>query len=126
ILTPDGSRFERPPQAFLHRLEMDRELASQARRSDMRKAQEIEGRRLDPGSPCLTVGRAPKFDQTCLLGMQGQSELREPLVQDSQHSLGILPVLKTQKPIVGVTNFERLTLQSRSEEHTSELQSPMY
>jgi hypothetical protein len=38
ILTPYGSRFERSPQAFLHRLEVDRELASQARRSDMREA----------------------------------------------------------------------------------------
>ena len=38
LSAPDGSRFERSPQALLHRPEVDRELASQARRSYMREA----------------------------------------------------------------------------------------
>ena len=43
--------------------------------------------------------------------MQGQAEFGEPLRQDLQHLFRILPVLKTQDGVIGVSDLVRFPLQ---------------
>src|ERR1051325_1794655 len=73
---------------------------------------------------------APERDQTCLLGVQSQTEFGQPFPQLLQELLGLVSMLKPQHCIISVANCYNISLRlpmpplmHRSEEHTSELQS---
>src|SRR3989338_11539529 len=63
--------------------------------ADVREAEEVERLRLPLlGAPPVLGREWPEFQQTCLLGVQLQAELREPITQVGQEPLGIRPVLE--------------------------------
>ena len=104
LLAPLRHRLHTPPKAFAHGPDVNREPAPSAARTDVREAEEIEGRRL------WRVGvtrqrRAPKRQQPRLLGVKRQPILCETLGQHVQDTLGILAILKAENEVVGVPNF---------------------
>src|SRR3970040_861680 len=61
--------------------------------ADVREAEEVERLRLPLAGPPPTLGRIrAELQQSCLLGVQLQAKLREPLAQLSQEPLGVRPV----------------------------------
>ena len=74
---------------------VNRELPASAARTEVREAEEVEGRRLRRVRPSRQR-RAPKRHEPRLLGMQRQPKLREPLRKDSQDPFRILAILKTE------------------------------
>src|ERR1022692_2547146 len=73
LATPHSSRFERSPQAFLHRLEVDRELASAARRGSG------ASRDFGPAKTSWRIEDPQAAKQTCLISSRFPSLTRVPL-----------------------------------------------
>jgi hypothetical protein len=73
--------------------------------TEMCKAKKREGLWFTFATP-LTSSRSepPEFDQSCLVRMQFQTELCEPLSKFFQEPLCFCPVLKAHHQIVGVTD----------------------
>src|SRR4030095_3037601 len=72
----------------------------------MCEPQKTEGCRLRPsGFLGLVQGSPPELHQPSLIRMQRQSVLLKSLCQHIEHSLGILPILKTENEIVGKTDL---------------------
>ena len=70
--------------------------------ADVREAQEVEGLRLADSPGLLVAGRvAPELDQPGLVGMQLQSELREPSAKVSQEPLGVTSMLEPDDEVIG-------------------------
>ena len=76
----------------------------------MREAEELERLRLaeptglrDPG------GVPPELDQPRLLGIQLQTELREPVAKLRPEPLGVLPMLKAHHEVIGVAHDDHIT-----------------
>ena len=79
LAAPFGHGLESPLQALLHRLDVHRELPSQAARTQVSETQEVEGCRFSPRPFRLRESLAPKLHKTGLFRMEHQPELREPL-----------------------------------------------
>src|SRR4051794_28599678 len=63
--------------------------------TDVSEAQEDEGLWLAvPAPPSVLGGEPPQFDQSRLLGVQGQAELLEPFPQFSEEPFGLATVLE--------------------------------
>ena len=73
LATPHSSRFERSPQAFLHRLEVDRELASAARRGSG------ASRDFGPAKTSWRIEDPQAAKQKCLISSRFPSLTRVPL-----------------------------------------------
>src|ERR1017187_4218236 len=73
LATPHSSRFERSPQAFLHRLEVDRELASAARRGSG------ASRDFGPAKTSWGIEDPQAAKQKCLISSRFPSLTRVPL-----------------------------------------------
>ena len=71
----------------------------------MREAEKLERLRLaEPTSLAITGGVPPELDQPRLLGVQLQTELREPVAQLSPEPFGVLPVLKPHHEVISPTH----------------------
>jgi hypothetical protein len=69
----------------------------------MRESQEYEGFWFSLATPfSISEGKPPELDQSCLVRMQFQTEPHQPLLEISQESFGVSPVLKAQHNIVGI------------------------
>src|ERR1035438_4817951 len=73
LATPHSSRFERSPQAFLHRLEVDRELASAARRGSG------ASRDFGPAKTSWRIEDPQAAKQKCLISSRFPPLTRVPL-----------------------------------------------
>src|SRR5262249_42626028 len=71
-LAPFGNSFQRPPQALLHRLDVNREPPSSATRALVSEAEEVERVGFRPRPVCAREGFAPKRHETRLFRMEGQ------------------------------------------------------
>lgn len=71
----------------------------------MRESQKHESLRL-PLTTLFSVSsrKAPKLDQSRLVGMQFQTELHQPLLEITQEPLGVSSVLKAQHKVVGISD----------------------
>src|SRR5881409_2339413 len=89
-----------PPRA--HRLPQHRELPLPRLPAAVREAKKVEGLG-SPVAPAPPVCHceAAKLDETRLVGMQRQPELREPLAQLGEELLGLLPMLESHDEVVG-------------------------
>jgi hypothetical protein len=75
----------------------------------MGEAQEREGLRLAiPALPSLLGGDPPEFDQSRLLGVQGQAEFLEAFPQFSEEPFGLAAVLEPHDEIVGVPHDDHV------------------
>src|SRR5258707_216197 len=71
----------------------------------MREAQEVESFRFSLStSPPVRGSAPPELDQSRLVWMQFQPELRQPLSKVAKKPLGVLTVLETYNQIVGITD----------------------
>src|SRR2546425_4456773 len=88
-----------PPRA--HRLPQHRELPSPRLPAAVREAEKIESLR-SPVAPAPAADRreAAKLDETRLVGMQRQPELRQPLAQLGEELLGLLPMLEPDDKVI--------------------------
>src|SRR6202521_5888351 len=112
LVAPLRHRLRTPPKPLTHGPNVNRELPASTARTDVREAEEVEGRRL-PRVRLSRQRRAPKRHEPRLLGMQRQPILREPLRKDSQDPFRILAILKAENEVVGVPNFGGLAAQAR-------------
>src|SRR5262249_57110957 len=77
-LAPFGDPFQGPPQALLHRLDMNREVPSPATRALVGKAEEVERVGFRPRPACAREGFAPKRHETRLFRVEGQPTRSTP------------------------------------------------
>ncbi len=110
---PFGHGLEGPSKALLHRLDMDRELPSPAERALVRQAENVEGVRLCPRPDRSRQGCTPELYETRLFRMEGQSVPCEPLGKHLQDLLGVLPILKAEHAVIGVSDFKRFAAEAR-------------
>lgn len=111
-LAPIGDAFQPSTEPFVNRLHMHGELSLTTVGAYMREAEEVEGVGLFLTLLlCLPFRKTPERNQPRLLRVQGQAEFGEPLRQDLQHLFRILPVLKTQDGVIGVSDLVRFPLQ---------------
>src|SRR5712691_5642333 len=114
-----------PPQLGLHltelrlpplpdRLPHHREPSIPLLPADVREAEEVERLRLPlAGAPTVLGRERPEFHQPRLLGVQLQTELREPLTQISQKPLGLRPVLEPHDEVVRVPHDDHVAVDVR-------------
>jgi hypothetical protein len=77
----------------------------------MREPEERECFRLSlPSLPTIRRRKAPELDQPCLLRMNLQPKLRQPLLKISQKPFGVRPLLKSGDEIVGVADHYHVAL----------------
>ena len=78
--------------------------------ADMREAQKPQRLRLAE-TPLLTLlgGEPPKPDQSRLLGVQLQAELREPVAKIRPEPLGVVPMLESHHEVVSKTRDDDVT-----------------
>src|SRR6266571_8935341 len=112
LLAPLRHRLHTAPKAFADSPNVNREPPPSAARTDMREAEEIEGRGL------WRIGaarerRASERQQPRLLGVQRQAKLCESLGKHLQDTLRILAILKAENEIIGVPNFGGHAAQAR-------------
>src|SRR5437763_11986353 len=70
-------------------------------RAHVREAEKPERLRLAESTGlAIAGGEPPELDQPCLLGVQLQAELREPVAQVSPEPLRVLPVLESHHEVV--------------------------
>jgi hypothetical protein len=95
VLAPVRHRLHAAPKAFANGPDVNRKPSPPAARTEVRKAEKIEGRGLRRiGVP--RQRRAPKRQQPRLLGVKRQAILRESLGQHCQDPLRILAILKAK------------------------------
>ena len=81
--------------------DMDRELPIAASHTNVREAQEVEGRRLPPALLSETCfGKSPEGDQPSFLLVQFQPIFRKPLPEHPGHPLSVLPVLEADDEVM--------------------------
>ena len=96
--------FQAPQLSLLplaHRLSQDREVSLPGPSADVREPQEVERFRL--AFPTLTpilFRKAAKFDDSCLIGMQLQAEVRTSFAQLRQELLCFLPMLESCHKVI--------------------------
>jgi hypothetical protein len=107
-LVPD--RGQRRSHALLGRQSYDLELPCSVRSTTVRKAQEVERFRSALPPPAPPVDRKPaELDQTRLVRVQGEPELRQPFPEVLQEYLRRPHILKARHTIVGITNHNDLS-----------------
>ena len=75
------------------------------------EAQEVEGLRFPLATLLPVAGRiAPELDQSGLLRMEFQAELRQPFLELFKEPHGIRSVLEAQHKIVGIANDDDIAL----------------
>jgi hypothetical protein len=95
-LAPRRDALEPSALALAHRANMNGESPVAAACPDMGEAQEVERRRLTfPASARMGRCIATKLDDPRLLGVKLQTLAGKPLMQYLQHTLRVLPILKT-------------------------------
>src|SRR5271157_783516 len=80
--------------------------------AEVLESKEIEALGLFPLLLRIPRCMAPEFNQPCLLRVQGQTVLLEPLRKDPHHLFRVLPVLETQDGIISKTNLVSFPFQS--------------
>src|SRR6266478_1061099 len=94
------NRLQLGLHALSLRVAYHRELPVPRLPTDMREAEEVEGRRFPLLAPLPSLGRkATEFQQPRLVGVEGQAELREPFAQRRQEPLRVLAMLKAQHEV---------------------------
>ena len=63
----------------------------------------------EPARLSILGGEPPELDQTRLLGVQLQGELRESFAQVRPEPLGVVPVLESHHGVVGETHDDHVT-----------------
>jgi hypothetical protein len=58
----------------------------------------------------LPLRRMPELEKTCLVGMQGQSEVPRPLAESVLRALRILLLFESGDEVIGVPNQGRLAV----------------
>ena len=87
-------------QAFSSRLPPDTEVALPVLAAIMRKPQKIEGLRFSfPPPPPTSLGPTAELDQSRLVHVQFQSELRQSIGQLLTESLSVVPILQFQSEL---------------------------
>ena len=98
------------PHAVLPGFPFDQEFTPAGFSADEGEAQEVEGLRLAEPSCLAVLGRkASELDEPCLLGMQRQRKLLQPLAQLAPEAPGITLVLKADDEVVGVAHDDHVT-----------------
>src|SRR3989338_5775108 len=112
LLAPLRHRLHTASKAFANGPDVNREPPSSAACTDVREAEEVEGRR--PWRiGAARERRASERQQPRLLGMKRQAILRESLGEDLQDSLRVLAILKAENEIVRVSDFGGPPAQAR-------------
>jgi len=77
----------------------------------VREAEKLERLRLAKATCCAIPGGVPpELDQPCLLGMQFQTERREPVAKLCPEPLSVLPVLKPHHEVISPTQDDHVTV----------------
>ena len=101
------AQFRLPPSA--HRLAPDRKPPLPRLRAEVREAEEVEGRRFPVSArPPGPVGVPTKLDEARFVGMQHQSESREPLAQCGEEAFGLLPMLESDDEVVREAHHDHI------------------
>src|SRR5215472_18656206 len=97
----------------LHRLPDHREPSPPRLPADVREAEKVEGLRLPLASllPRLS-SEAPKLDEPGFLGVQLQTEFREPLAKLTLELLGFVSILKAHHEVVSKANDNHIAPRS--------------
>jgi hypothetical protein len=98
-----------PPLA--HRLAQHREAALPCLPATVREAQEVEAPRRAPITAFLSVRarKATELDESRLLRMQFQPEVREPFAQLREEPLGLDSMLEPNNKVIGKTYHDDIT-----------------
>src|SRR5258705_606155 len=79
--------------------------------ADMREPKELERLRLAEPTRCAIPGGVPaELDQPRLLGVQLQTEFREPVAKVSPELLCVFPMLKSHHEVVSEANDDDVTV----------------
>ena len=79
--------------------------------TDVREAQEVERLRFTQATPCSPLGReAAELQEACLVLVQCQSELGEPLPEIGEELLGVTEVLEPGHEVVGEADDDHVTV----------------
>src|SRR6266540_40508 len=79
----------------------------------MREAEKVERLRLAQTPTRPTIGREPaELDQSRLVRVQFQGELREPLAQVPEKPLGVLLMLEPDDEVVGEADDDHVTVRA--------------
>src|SRR5262250_2131566 len=105
--------FQGPQLGLLplaHRLSQDREVPPPGPSADVRKTQEVERLRLafTTLAPIL-FRKAAKFDDSRLIGMQLEAEVRESLAQPRQEPLCFISMLESCHKVIGKADEDDLS-----------------
>jgi hypothetical protein len=102
-------KFRLPP--FAHRLTQHRELAHSRLPATVREAEKVKARRCAPITALLSVRprKAAELDQSCLLGVQFQTEVREPLAQLGKEPLSLNSMLEPNNKVIRKTHHDDIT-----------------
>src|SRR4051812_48409037 len=84
---PVRDAFERPAQALVHRLDVDRELPSSGTRTLVREPEEVEGAGFCSHPVRALQSLTPEIDEARFLRMEGQPEPCESLGKYLQYLL---------------------------------------
>ena len=77
----------------------------------MREAEELERLRLaEPTGLAVTGGVPSELDQPRLLGIQLQTELREPVAKLSPEPLSVLPMLKPHHEVISPAHDDHIAM----------------
>ncbi len=77
----------------------------------MRESQEVEALRLSLAAfSAVGFSVTSELDESCFLWVQLQPELRQPFLERSQKSFGVVTVLEAQHQIVSVANDDYIAL----------------
>jgi hypothetical protein len=77
----------------------------------MRETEELERLRLAEPTSCTIPGGVPsEFDQPCLLGMQLQTERREPVAKLCPELLGVFPMLKPHHEVISPAHDDHIAM----------------
>ena len=96
---------------YAHRPPQHREAALPGRRAAMRESQEVKavGLPLIARSP-VRRRVAPEFEESRFVGMQRQTEPREPVAQVGEKPLGVVSMLESHDKIIGKPDDDHIAL----------------
>src|SRR5918993_4181970 len=98
------------PHPFLDRDAPQPELSAPALPADVREAQEIERFGLaEPTLRPVLAGEPPELDEACLVGVQLQGELREPLAEVPEELFGVTLMLEPDHEVVRPAHDDHVT-----------------
>ena len=95
--TPHGDGYDEPSQPRTARLASHCPSPSSSPRPEEREPKEVEGRLTFP--TLLPHRRTPKREEVSLVGVQGQSEVFQPLAESIHHTLRIALVFEADDKV---------------------------